>query len=249
MSTLLHEDLGLESQIGPRNNPLQRCCWGPDATVGPRPGLERLVVGPTTWPSGSESRVRASIPRDSQEANREGIHQGTYEIVWRGFLEDHEGKRLFDEEGSLSLASLDWQWWEQTRAKIGREERDLVERERERETRRPWKCETRRVHWRRYQSAGIGFQWMNRRLWMCLFDFAWTRGLDRSIRTAWSIGIDRFPDWTTDSRGRFFRPRSHEYLACNFVVNGNVGNVAVRKCALSSWRGSEYQLQRVVKSE
>ena len=235
------EDLGLESQIGPRNNPLQRCCWGPDATVGPRPGLERLVVGPTTWPSGSE--MRASIPRDSTEVSNWRRRRSTYEIVWIRFLEDHEGKRLFDEEGSLWLASLDRQWRE---PKSG----EKRERERKRETRRPWKCETRRVHWRRYQSAGIGFQWMNRRLWMCLFDFAWTRGLDRSIRAAWSIGIDRFPDWTTtDSRGRFFSSHGarNEYLACNIVVN--VGNVAVGKCALSSWRGREYQLQRVAKSE
>ena len=115
------EDLGLESQIGPRNNPLQRCCWGPDATVGPRPGLERLVVGPTTWPSGSE--MRASIPRDSTEVPNWRRRRSTCEIVWSRFLEDHEGKRLFDEEGSLWLASLDRQWRE---SKSGEKERDTT---------------------------------------------------------------------------------------------------------------------------
>lgn len=235
------EDLGLESQIGPRNNPLQRCCWGPDATVGPRPGLERLVVGPTTWPSGSE--MRASIPRDSTEVPNWRRRRSTCEIVWRF----DSSKIAKGRDCSTRKDLSDWRLW------IGNEEsqnRERRERERKRETRRPWKCETRRVHWRRYQSAGIGFQWMNRRLWMCLFDFAWTRGLDRSIRAAWSIGIDRFPDWaTTDSRGRFFSSHGarNEYLACNIVVN--VGNVAVGKCALSSWRGREYQLQRVAKSE
>ncbi|KOC60019.1 hypothetical protein WH47_08481 [Habropoda laboriosa] len=57
VSTVLHEDLRLQSQIGPRNNPLQSCCRGPDATVKPRPGPKRRVVSPPPSSSGSELAV------------------------------------------------------------------------------------------------------------------------------------------------------------------------------------------------
>lgn len=135
----------------------------------PRPGATRcrpnhLAIG-IREPSAGLDSTRFTRSQQRRDPSR-NVWDRMTRIPRRSWREEIVRRGRISLIGVFGLAMM------RANASQNRERRERSSRERERETRRPWKCETRRVHWRRYQSAGIGFQWMNRRLWMCLFDFA-----------------------------------------------------------------------------